>query len=93
MNQEIQTKEEKFTHSLYAVRGADGQFFAGFNAAENKPSHVSDPLLAKWFSNRFEIPLRPAETLVELKVDPKAGVVSISEPFRPRTRAAKTVAK
>ena len=93
MNQQIQTKEEKFTHSFYAVKGADGKFFAGFNAAENKPSHVDGPMRAKWFSNRFEIPLRPAETLVEIKVDPEAGVVSVSEPFRPRKRASKQVSK
>lgn len=75
-----------FTHSFYAVRHATGKFFAGFNAVENKASTVEDPNTAKWFSNRFEIPLRPAETLVEIKVDPTKGVVSVSEPFRPKKR-------
>lgn len=82
-----QTAEETFTHSFYAVKGADDKYFAGFNPAEQKPSQVDDPRRAKWFSNRFDIPLRPAETLVEIKVDPTKGVVSISEPFRPRKRA------
>lgn len=87
MNQKpSQITSEIFTHSFYAVKGADGKFFAGFNAQEGKPSHVDGPLRAKWFSNRFEIPLRPTETLVEIKVDPEAGVVSVSEPFRPRKR-------
>ena len=81
-----QINNEAFTHSFYVVRGADNKYFAGFNPAEQKASQVDDPCMAKWFSNRFEIPLRPNETLVEVKVDPKKGVVSISEPFRPRKR-------
>ena len=88
-----QINNEIFTHSFYAVKGADGKFFAGFNAQENCPSHVEDAKRAKWFSNRFEIPLRPQETLVEIKVSPDSGVVSISEPFRPRKRPAKPAAK
>lgn len=83
---QTQIINEPFTHSFYAVRNADGKFFAGFNSQENKASHVDGPNKAKWFSNRFEIPLRPTETLVEIKVDPEAGVVSVSEPFRPRKR-------
>lgn len=93
MNQQIQIKEEKFTHSFYAVKGADGKFFAGFNAIEKKPAHVDTPMTAKWFSNRFEIPLRPTETLVEIKVDPNQGVVSVSEPFRPRKRTKAPIVK
>lgn len=92
MNQ-TQITTEEFTHSFYAVKGADDKFFAGFNPAENKASQVDDPCVAKWFSNRFEIPLRPTETLVEIKVSPKKGVVSISEPFRPRKRTASKVTK
>ena len=82
-----QINTEAFTHSFYAVKGIDGKYFAGFNPAEQKATQVEDPRVAKWFSNRFDIPLRPNETLVELKVDPNKGVVSISEPFRPRKRA------
>ncbi len=85
MNQTT-TNPEAFTHSFYAVKGADNKYFAGFNTAENKANLVDSPETAKWFSNRFEIRLRPNETLVEIKVDPKKGVVSISEPFRPRKR-------
>ena len=85
MNQNTATIEA-FTHSFYAVKGADNKYFAGFNPAENKASLVDSPETAKWFSNRFEIRLRPNEMLVEIKVDPKKGVVSISEPFRPRKR-------
>ncbi len=86
MNQ-MQINNEAFTHSFYAVQCADGKFFAGFNPKENKASHVDGPEAAKWFSNRFDILLRPTESLVEIKVDPEKGVVSVSEPFRPRKRA------
>lgn len=86
MNQTTTTNSEAFTHSFYAVKGADDKYFAGFNPAENKATLVDSPETAKWFSNRFEIRLRPNEMLVEIKVDPKKGVVSISEPFRPRKR-------
>ncbi len=81
-----QPTTDVFTHSFYAVKGADNKYFGGFNPAENKATLVDSPEVAKWFSNRFEIRLRPNEMLVEIKVDPKKGVVSISEPFRPRKR-------
>ena len=83
---QTQIDNNSFTHSFYVVKGADDKYFAGFNPAEQKAAMVDDPKVAKWFSNRFEIPLRPTETLVEVKVDPSKGVVSVSEPFRPRKR-------
>ena len=75
-----------FVHSFYAVKDGEGKFFAGFNAVDKKAVRVDSPLTAKWFSNRFDIRLRPNETLVGIKVDPQVGVVHVSEPFRPRKR-------
>ena len=82
-----------FVHSFYAVKDNDGKFFAGFNAADKKALRVDSPLTAKWFSNRFDIRLRPNETLVEIKVDPQVGVVHVSEPFRPRKRVEGQIKK
>jgi len=75
---------DTFTHSFYAVKSADDKFFAGFDPAQNTTLTSDDPRTAKWFNNRFNIKLRPGESLVELKVSPVNGVVSISAPFRPR---------
>ena len=93
MSNNIQEQNpETFEHSFYAVKGADDKFFAGFNPAENSTIVVDDPRTAKWFNNRFNIKLRPGESLVELKVNPTKGVVSISAPFRPRKPKQPTMA-
>jgi hypothetical protein len=84
---------ESFTQSVYAIRDEHGTFFAGFNATLGKADVSAVATKAKWFTNRYDIKLRPGETLVELKIDPEAGVVSISEPFRPRKRTDKPVSK
>lgn len=77
--------------SLYVVKGADGSYFAGFDAEKGKANFVGDPLTAKKFTNKYDIKIRPEETLVELKVDLRNSPVQVSEPFRPHRR--KTEAK
>jgi hypothetical protein len=72
--------------SLYVVKGSDGSYFAGFDAEKGKANFVGDPLTAKKFTNKYDIKIRPEETLVELKVDLSKSSVQISEPFRPHRR-------
>lgn len=74
--------------SLYVVKGADGLYFAGFDTEKGKANFVSDPLGAKKFTNKYDIKIRPEETLVELKVDLSKAEVQVSEPFRPHRRKA-----
>ncbi len=71
--------------SLYVVKNPAG-YLAGFNSAEGKANFVEDPLKAKKFSNKYDIKLRPDETVVELQVDLSSANVKISEPFRPHRR-------
>lgn len=78
--------DESCVVSLYVVKTADGSYFGGFNAGEQKASFVSNPLAAKKFTNKYDIKLRPEETLVELKVDLAQVQVDVSEPFRPHRR-------
>lgn len=73
--------------SLYAVKTGDGTYFAGYDAAKGCASFVLDPRQGKLFSNKYDIKLRPDETLVELFIDLSATNVKISEPFRPHRRA------
>ena len=72
--------------SLYVVKTADGSFFGGFDAGKGKANFVVDPVAAKKFTNKYDIKLRPDETLVELKIDLAKVDVSVSEPFRPHRR-------
>jgi len=72
--------------SLYAVKTGDGTFFAGFDAGQDKANYVTDPLEAKKFTNKYDIKLRPAETLVEIQVDLSKSPTTVSEPFRPHRR-------
>lgn len=72
--------------SLYVVKSANGTFFAGFDSTQNKASFVNSPIFAKKFTNKYDIKIRPEETLVELVVDLSAVAVAISEPFRPVRR-------
>ena len=77
---------ENFVVSLYTVKTADGTFFGGFNADQGKATFVADPRAAKKFTNKYDIKLRPDESLVELKVDLSQAKVDVSEPFRPHRR-------
>lgn len=72
--------------SLYVVRGASGTYFAGFDTAQNKANFVTDPKEGKKFTNKFDVKLRPDETLVELSVDLSKVEVAVSEPFRPHRK-------
>lgn len=72
--------------SLYVVKSATGDFFGGYDSTLGKASFVSDPLKAKKFTNKYDIKLRPEETLVELAVDLSNVNVTVSEPFRPQRR-------
>jgi len=72
--------------TLYTVRTADGKFFGGFDAKKGESTFVDDPRAAKKFTNKYDIRLRPEETLVELKVDLSSTNVKVSEPFRPQRR-------
>lgn len=74
------------TVSLYVVKGADGNYFAGFDSSQGKSVFVSDLLAAKKFTNKHDIKLRPDENLVEISVDLSKVNVQISEPFRPQRR-------
>lgn len=79
-------QEQNTIVSLYVVRGADGSFFAGFDASQGKANFVDDPLSAKKFTNKYDIKLRPEESLVELKLDLRNASPQISDPFRPHRR-------
>jgi hypothetical protein len=78
--------------SLYVVKRADGTYFAGFDAEKGKANIVTNPLQAKRFTNKYDIKLRPEETLVELKIDLSKTAVEMSEPFRPHRRKEKAAA-
>ena len=72
--------------SLYVVKSANGNFFGGYDSSQGKATFVSDPINAKKFTNKYDIKLRPEETLVELTVDLSKVQVGVSEPFRPHRR-------
>jgi aconitase A len=78
--------DESCVVSLYVVKTADGTYFGKFDPVEGKPTFVSNPLAAKKFTNKYDIKLRPEETVQELKVDLSKVEVDISEPFRPHRR-------
>jgi aconitase A len=82
--------ENNATVSLYVVKSANGSYFAGFDAAKGQANFVTDPREGKKFTNKYDIKLRPEETLVELAIDLSKVEVKISEPFRPHRRAPKT---
>lgn len=77
--------------SLYVVKATDGSYFAGFDSAKGQSFFTADPKAAKKFTNKYDIKLRPEETLVELKIDLAKANVETSEPFRPHRR--KTTAR
>lgn len=72
--------------SLYVVKKPSGEYLGGFDASKGQPVLVTNPLLAKKFSNKYDIKLRPDELLVELTVDLAAANVAVSDPFRPHRR-------
>lgn len=72
--------------SLYVVRVGEDSYFAGYDANQGKSVFVSTPQAAKKFTNKYDIKLRPDETLVEIKVDLAKVEVELSEPFRPHRR-------
>lgn len=78
--------------SLYVVKGAAGTYFAGFDAEKQKANFVVDPRKAKTFTNKYDIKIRPDETLVEMRIDLMSIVIEYSEPFRPHRRVIKTPA-
>ena len=78
--------ENKTTISLYVVKTTNGTYFAGFDTAKQQASFVENPIEAKIFTNKYDIKLRPEETLVELSIDLSKADVQISEPFRPQHR-------
>lgn len=74
------------TVSLYVVKTGNGGYFAGFDPSLGSARFVSDPRQGKKFTNKYDIRLRPDETLVELSVDLAQVDVKISDPFRPHRR-------
>lgn len=81
------------TVSLYVVKTTDGKYFAGFDADKGRANFVADPRAGKKFTNKYDIKLRPEETLVELIVDLSKSDVQVSEPFRPHRRTKQTLTK
>lgn len=78
--------------SLYVVRTPEGKFFGGFDPSKGKANFVEDARLGKKFTNKYDIKLRPDESLVELIVDLSHSDVKMSEPFRPHRRAKQVAA-
>lgn len=74
------------THSFYAVVNDEGKVFAGFDPEKGVPAWVDNVLEGKWFSNKYDIKLRPNEKLVEIQTTVTKDSVSVTEPFRPKRR-------
>jgi len=72
--------------SLYVVKVDDDRYFAGFDTEADHAVYVTDPILAKKFTNKFDIKLRQDEAIVELRVDLAQCEVDVSEPFRLKRR-------
>ena len=72
--------------SLYVVKNSTGAYFAGYDSAKKQATTVSNPLKAKKFTNKYDIKLRPDESVVELTFDLAKTEVALSEPFRPQRR-------
>ena len=75
--------------SLYVVKSVNGTYFAGFDSGLGRANFVTNPCEGKKFTNKYDIKLRPEETLVELSVDLSKVDVKVSEPFRPHRRISK----
>ncbi len=72
--------------SLYVVRSANQQYFGGYDSQSKKAVFVDSPLHAKKFTNKYDVKLRPEETLVEISVDLAQSHHVISAPFRPQLK-------
>lgn len=83
------TSTDVVSHNFYAIQSPDGTFFAGFDPKEGKADFVENPLDAKLFNNKYDIKLRPQESIVEFSVDLSKDNVRLSEPFRPKRRIVK----
>ena len=81
------TSNDIVDHHFYAVVSPDGKFFAGFDTDQGKAAFSDDPLDAKLFTNKYEIKLRPQETLVEFTVGLSKDNTVLSNQFRPKKRA------
>lgn len=81
------TSNDIVDHHFYAVVSPDGKFFAGFDPDQGKAAFSDDPLDAKLFTNKYEIKLRPQETLVEFTVGLSKSNTVLSNQFRPKKRA------
>lgn len=78
--------ENESVVSLYVVRAANQQYFGGYDAQSRKAIFVESPLHAKKFTNKYDVKLRPEETLVEISVDLEKSQHTISSPFRPQLK-------
>jgi len=78
--------------SLYVVRTSEGKFFGGFDPTKGRANFVEDARLGKKFTNKYDIKLRPDESLVELIIDLSQVSVKVSDPFRPHHRKVKQAA-
>lgn len=77
------------TVSLYVVKNTNGKYFAGFDSNKGQANFVEDAREGKKFTNKYDIKLRPEESLVELTIDLSKVEVKVSEPFRPHRRITK----
>lgn len=73
-------------HKLYAIQTQDGRYFKGFDVTAKAPMFVDRVLEAKLFTNKYEVGLRPTESIVEIAVMLTNENTTISAPFRPRLR-------
>lgn len=83
-NQELSVEQH-----FYAVKTPSEKYFGGFNTETNTPNLVNDVKLAKLFSNKFDIKLRPGEQIVDITITLRDSNISISKPFRPRRKVTK----
>jgi hypothetical protein len=81
------TSPDIVSHHFYAVVSPDGKFFAGYDPEQGKAAFTENPLDAKLFTNKYEIKLRPQETLVEYTVELSKSNTVLSNQFRPKKRA------
>ena len=77
-------------HSFYIVMNEDELYFKGYNTELGKAEFVENPYAAKMFMGKPDIKLRPNESIVEVVVNISDLNASLSAPFRPRRRPAKT---
>ena len=73
--------------SVFVIKTGENSYYGGFDTVTQAPRIVSAPWVAKHFTNKKDIKLRPMEEIVELQIDLRlaqlAGMVTVSQPFRP----------